>query len=278
MPTRRFMQVDVFTPTPTQGNGLAVVLDGDGLSDQQMQDFATWTNLAETTFIQSPSSPDADYRLRIFSLSGEMLFAGHPTLGSCAAWLAAGGTPKRSGSVLQECGVGLVEIDQSGPMPAFAAPATTVNTLDPVQIDRISEALALPRDRITRTARLNNGPTWQVIELQSASDVLAVAPFATRGPEFRGVALIGPHDPGDEAHVEVRNLGPASSMSEDPITGSLNAALACWKYETGGWTGPKVIAQGTCIGRTGRVYADYREGTVWIGGQSHVLIDGTVTL
>ncbi|MBO9450803.1 PhzF family phenazine biosynthesis protein [Tropicibacter sp. R16_0] len=275
MQSRRFMQVDVFTPTPTQGNGLAVVLDGDGLSDQQMQDFATWTNLAETTFIQSATSPDADYRLRIFSLSGEMLFAGHPTLGSCAAWLAAGGVSKRTGVVVQECGVGLVEIDQSGPMPAFAAPATTVDALDPDQVERICAALALPRDRITRTARLNNGPTWQVIELQNADDVLAVAPFATRGPEFRGVALLGA---GGEADVEVRNLGPASSMSEDPITGSLNAALACWKYETGDWTGPKVIAQGTCIGRTGRVYADCREGTVWIGGQSHILIDGTVTL
>jgi PhzF family phenazine biosynthesis protein len=275
MQSRRFMQVDVFTPTPTQGNGLAVVLDGDGLSDQQMQDFATWTNLAETTFIQSPTSPDADYRLRIFSLSGEMLFAGHPTLGSCAAWLAAGGAPKRFGCVVQECGVGLVEIDQTGPMPAFTAPATAVDALDPEQVERICAALALSRDRITRTARLNNGPTWQVIELQSAADVLAVKPFTTRGPEFRGVALLGQ---GGEADVEVRNLGPASSMSEDPITGSLNAALACWKYETGGWTGPKVIAQGTCIGRTGRVYADYRDGTVWIGGQSHVLIDGKVTL
>ncbi|WP_164659586.1 PhzF family phenazine biosynthesis protein [Tropicibacter sp. Alg240-R139] len=278
MQTRRFMQVDVFTPTPTQGNGLAVVLDGDGLSDRQMQDFATWTNLAETTFIQSPTSPDADYRLRIFSLSGEMLFAGHPTLGTCAAWLAAGGKSKRASTVVQECGVGLVEIDQTGAMPAFAAPPTTVNSLDPEQVERICNALSLPRDRIIQTARLNNGPTWQVIELQSARDVLAVAPFTARGPEFRGVALIAPHDSGGETDVEVRNLGPASSMSEDPITGSLNAALACWKYETGDWTGSKVAAQGTCIGRTGRVYADYRDGIVWIGGQSHVLIEGTVTL
>lgn len=278
MQSRRFMQVDVFTPTPTKGNGLAVVLDGDGLSDPQMQDFATWTNLAETTFIQSATAPDADYRLRIFSLSGEMLFAGHPTLGSCAAWLAAGNKPKRAGRVVQECGVGLVEIDQSGVMPAFAAPETTVGTLEPEQVERICAALSLPRDRITRTARLNNGPTWQVLELQSAKDVLSVEPFATRGPEFRGVALIGAHEPGSEARVEVRNLGPASSMSEDPITGSLNAALACWKYQRGDWTGPQVIAQGTCIGRTGRVYADCKDGTVWIGGQSHVLIDGTVRL
>lgn len=274
---RRFMQVDVFTPTPTQGNGLAVVLDGDGLSDQQMQDFATWTNLAETTFIQSPTSPEADYRLRIFSLSGEMLFAGHPTLGSCAAWLAAGGTSKRLGVVMQECGVGLVEIDQTGAMPAFAAPPTRVEPLRSEQAERIIQTLSLSHDRISGTARLNNGPTWQVIEMQSAADVLAAKPFSTRGPEFRGVALIGSHETG-EAQVEVRNLGPASSMSEDPITGSLNAALASWKYETGDWTGPKVIAQGTCIGRTGRVYADYRKGTVWIGGQSHVLIEGTVNL
>jgi len=273
---RRYAQVDVFTPVPMQGNGLAVVLDGDGLSDAQMQGFTSWTNLAEATFIQR--SDCADYRLRIFSHSGEMLFAGHPTLGSCAAWLAAGGRPARDGMVVQDCGVGLVEIDIRGQMPAFAAPETDIASLDDKARDAICAALGLCPEVVVRSARLCNGPIWQVIELASAEEVLAVAPFAQRQDRFRGTALIGPHAPGAPCDWEVRNLGPASMMSEDPITGSLNAAIAAWKYGTGQWDRAQVIAQGTALGRQGRVFTHCREGQVWIGGQSHILIEGYVTL
>lgn len=271
------MQVDVFTPEPLQGNGLAVVLDGDGLTEAQMQGFTTWTNLAEASFLQS-SDRGADYRLRIFSQAGEMLFAGHPTLGSCAAWLAAGGQPARPGVVVQECGVGRVEIDLAGKVPAFAAPPTDHGPLGEIARDAICGALGIAPGDVVQSARLSNGPVWQVIELRSATDVLAVAPFAQRDPRFRGTALIGPHEPGNPCDWEVRNLGPASTMSEDPITGSLNAALAVWKYDTGQWSADQMIVQGTALGRQGRVFASSRDGQVWIGGQSHILINGLLTL
>src|SRR5882762_4383246 len=165
MRPRRFIQCDVFTSVPTKGNGLAVVADGEGLSDTQMQAFAAWTNLAETTFLLPPTTGEADYSLRIFTPGREMPFAGHPTLGSCAAWLRAGGKSRTEGVVKQECGVGIVDIDVSGAVPAFAAPKTTIAPLPPEQLEAITSALGLKRDRILRTAELANGPVSQVLEL-----------------------------------------------------------------------------------------------------------------
>src|SRR5665213_395732 len=162
MRKRRFIQCDVFTSVPTKGNGLAVVVDADGLSGQQMQDFAAWTNLAETTFLLSPTTQEADYKVRIFTPKREMLFAGHPTLGSCSAWIRSGGRPQTTGVVRQECGIGIVDIDVTGAVPAFAAPKTTVAPLAPEQLDAIISALGLARDRILRTAQLANGPVWQL--------------------------------------------------------------------------------------------------------------------
>jgi PhzF family phenazine biosynthesis protein len=173
MPTRRFIQCDVFSSVPTKGNGLAVVVDGDGLSDVDMTNFAAWTNLAETTFLMRPTTADADYKVRIFTPGREMLFAGHPTLGSCASWLHAGGKPKVPGVVRQECGVGLVDVDVSGTVPAFASQKTTVAPLPTEKLQTIANALNLTPDRIVRTALLANGPTWQVLQLASAADVLA---------------------------------------------------------------------------------------------------------
>jgi len=278
MRSRRFIQTDVFTSQPTKGNALAVVMDGTGLSTQGMQDFATWTNLAETTFLLPPTTDDADYKVRIFSPAGEMPFAGHPTLGSCAAWLHCGGQPNVAGLVRQECGVGIVDIDITSDVPAFAAPKTEINPLEVSQLRAISEVLGFPLDRVVRTAQLNNGPNFQMIELTSAADVLAAHPQSQKRPEFRGVGLIGAHPPGSECDYEVRNLGPASSMSEDPITGSMNAAIACWMYEEGHWNSDLIIAQGTAIGRHGRVHVRKDGNTIWIGGHSHILIDGTTVL
>jgi PhzF family phenazine biosynthesis protein len=280
MRNRRFIQCDVFTSVPTKGNGLAVVVDGEGLSGEQMQDFAAWTNLAETTFLLPPTTSEADYKVRIFTPKREMLFAGHPTLGSCASWLRTGGTPRIAGVVRQECGVGIVDIDVSGPVPAFAAPATTVKPMAPKKFEAIVTAFGLAKDRILQTAELCNGPVWQVLELKSAADVLAADSAKVRYPEFLGVGLIGAHPPGSECQFEVRNIAPSSGMSEDPITGSLNAAIAQWKYRSDQWREPLVIAQGTCIGRVGRVYIrrDERGGTVWVGGETSILIEGTLTL
>jgi PhzF family phenazine biosynthesis protein len=280
MRSRRFIQCDVFTSTPTKGNGLAVVLDGDGLSDETMQSFAAWTNLAETTFLLPPTTAEADYKVRIFTPSREMPFAGHPTLGSCASWVYAGGQSRTPGVVRQECGVGIVDIDVTGTVPAFAAPKTTVSPLSPEKLQAITSALGLSHDRILQSAELANGPVWQVLELADAADVLAADSSKIKFPEFSGVGLIGAHPPGSECQFETRMLAPSSGMSEDPITGSLNAAIAQWMYGASHWREPLVIAQGTCIGREGRVFIrrDDATGTVWIGGQTCILIEGTLTL
>ena len=277
---RRFIQCDVFTSVPTRGNGLAVVVDGEGLSDEAMQAFAAWTNLAETTFLMAPTTEAADYKVRIFTPKREMLFAGHPTLGSCASWLRAGGKSRTEGVVRQECGVGIVDIDVSGGVPAFAAPPTTIAPLPPDKLAAITSALGLSHERILRTVQLANGPVWQVLELASAADVLAADSSKIRYPEFVGIGLIGAHPPGSECQYEVRMLAPSSGMSEDPITGSLNAALAQWMYGSGHWHDPVTVAQGTCLGRQGRVFIrrDDSTGIVWIGGHTRILIEGTLTL
>ena len=191
---RRFIQCDVFSPTPTKGNALAVVLDGEGLSDSQMQTFAAWTNLAETTFLLPPTDPEADYRVRIFTTAHEMLFAGHPTLGSCASWLHCGGKPKNTDVVRQQCGVGIVEIDQRGNTPAFIAPPTDIQALPQTDIDFMASTLKIAHESIIDTARLDNGPVWQVFELASAQDVLKVDSTLANWSERKMVGLIGPHD------------------------------------------------------------------------------------
>lgn len=277
---RRFVQCDVFSPIPTQGNGLAVVIDADGMSDQQMQKFAAWTNLAETTFLLPPTDSAADYRVRIFTPAREMLFAGHPTLGSCATWLHSGGVPKTAGLVRQECGVGIVDVDVSQPdILAFAAPPTTIKEMSVERRKAITAALAIPDAFIRHTAELCNGPTWQFFELTTAQQVLALDASKVRWPEFLGIGFIASHPPGSECDYEVRMLAPSSGMSEDPITGSLNAAIAKWMQVQGRLESPYLAAQGTSIGRVGRVAVRPDPGGIaWIGGQVHILIEGHLNL
>lgn len=280
MSTRKFIQCDVFSPIPFQGNGLAVVVEGDGLTDEQMQRFAAWTNLAETTFIVAPSDPTADYRVRIFTPSREMPFAGHPTLGTCASWLHCGGIPQTAGRVRQECGVGIVEVDVSKrPMLSFAAPPTTIKAMDPAHREEIMRVLDISADSIVNTAELCNGPVWQFFELQHASQVLALDASRVRWPTFKSIGFIAPHSPGNACDVEVRMLAPSSGMSEDPITGSLNAAIAQWLLASKRLQKPYLVAQGTNIGRSGRVsVTPTNTDTVWIGGEVHILIEGKVTI
>ena len=280
MKTRRFIQCDVFTPIPTLGNALAVVVDGEDLADETMQRFASWTNLAETTFILPSQDSTADYELRIFTPTREMLFAGHPTLGSCVAWLYCGGKPQESGIVRQECGVGIVEIDITDPhLPAFVAPPTDIRPMLPDNFEAIVEALKIPRDRILHTAELDNGPVWQVMQLDSAKTVLQLDSSRVRWPTFRAIGMIGAHPRGSECDYEVRMLAPTSGMSEDPITGSLNSALAHWLQVDGRLKNSVTVAQGTCIGRHGRVSINPVDShNVKIGGQTHILIEGTVLL
>jgi len=281
MKQRRFIQCDVFTATPTRGNALAVVVDGNGLSEEAMQRFAAWTNLAETTFIQQPVDPVADYKLRIFTPTLEMPFAGHPTLGSCSAWLHSGGVPRETGIVRQECGVGIVEIDIAmAELPAFTAPPTSIQPMQKDIFEAIVAALEIPRGQILHYAELDNGPLWQVFQLASAEAVLALDSSRVRWPTFKSIGLIGAHPPGSECEYEVRMLAPSSGMSEDPITGSLNSALAHWLQAEGRLAGAVTVAQGTCINRQGRVFIrpGSQPGQIKIGGQTHILIEGTVSI
>ncbi|MGH8949784.1 MAG: PhzF family phenazine biosynthesis protein [Acidimicrobiia bacterium] len=277
--SRRFIQCDVFSPVPTQGNGLAVVIDGDDLTDSQLQGFAAWTNLAETTFLLTPTEPSADYRVRIFTPAQELPFAGHPTLGSCAAWLHAGGSPLESGVVRQECGIGIVDIDVSGERLAFVAPPTAIEPMPETVLVEITGALDISPESVVRSTLLDNGPQWQVLQLAGAEDVLSVDSSKVRWPTFDAIGLIGAHPAGGGPDYEVRMLAPSSGMSEDPITGSLNAALAFWLREEGLLTGPLTVAQGTAIGRSGRVYVQ-PDGSdrILIGGDTTIMIEGTVTL
>ena len=280
MTTRRFIQCDVFSPVPTQGNGLAVVVDAQGMTDEQMQLFAAWTNLAETTFLLPPTDSSADYQVRIFTPVREMLFAGHPTLGSCASWLHAGGQPKNKDLVRQQCKIGIVEVDVSQtPTLSFAAPPTIIAPLSKEKLDIITQALEIDPKHIIQTVQLCNGPEWQVLELSSVDAVLNANASRVRWAEHKAIGLIARHPAGAECDYEVRMVAPSSGMSEDPITGSLNAAIAKWLLTEGRLTKPYLAAQGTVINRKGRisVRAD-NQGRVWIGGQVHILIEGTLTI
>lgn len=279
--SRRFLQVDVFSNQPTQGNGLAVVVDAEGLSTAQMQAFAAWTNLAETTFLLPSEDPTADYRVRIFTPTKEMLFAGHPTLGSCMSWLHCGGTSLHAGVVVQDCAIGLVEIDVSGPDPAFVAPPTRIHPMEAARQDRLQTAMKLDPSVVKQVICLDNGPKWDLFELHSAAAVLAVDATLVSSEEHNGLALIGAHPDGAECAYEVRNIAPSSGMVEDPITGSLNAAIAHWLAAEGRLPAEMTVAQGTAIRREGRVrYARRAEDPeqVLIGGSVNGLIDGHVIL
>ncbi|MEM9634048.1 MAG: PhzF family phenazine biosynthesis protein [Pseudomonadota bacterium] len=279
MKSRRFVQCDVFTSVPTKGNALAVVVDGDGLTDEQMQGFARWTNLAETTFLMKPTDEAADYKVRIFTPVREMPFAGHPTLGSCVTWLQTGGVPNNPNVVRQECGVGIVEIDMTGPAPAFVAPPTEIKPMKDSERARIMDRLDLQDNQVLASAELTNGPVWQVFELDCADSVLAVDSSKVRWPEYKAIGLIGQNSDNGETDYEVRMLAPSSGMSEDPITGSLNAAIACWFRQTGRLEKSLLISQGTKIGRTGRVSVRTTDpGAILIGGEVHILIRGEVSL
>lgn len=275
---RRFMLVDVFTETPMRGNGLAVVLDADGLSAETMQRFAKWIGLAESAFLAAPDHEEADYAVRIFTPERELPFAGHPTLGSCAAWLAAGGAPRGSDGVVQSCGVGRVEIDLSGEVPAFVAPPADITPLPPGRADAIAAALQIDRSAVLRSASVVCGPEFQVLELASAQDVLAAESRGAREPDLIGLGLIGPHPAGSDCDVEVRHIEPHSGTGEDPVTGSLNAGIAQWLAAQGRLTAPYVAAQGTALGRAGRVHVRPTEtaGRILVGGRSHILADGEI--
>jgi PhzF family phenazine biosynthesis protein len=281
---RRFQQVDVFSPVPFLGNPLAVVVDGDGLTTEQMQQFARWTNLSETTFLLPPTSPDADYRVRIFTLARELPFAGHPTLGSCHAWLAAGGVPRDEGRIVQECGAGLIPIRRTEHGLAFAAPPLIrTGPVEEPFLGVLADVLGIPEAQIVDARWADNGPGWVAVLLQDADAVLALEPDFSRwtGEGSLDIGIVGPYPPGAECAWEVRAVfsDEQGAMREDPVTGSLNASLAQWLLETGRATAPYVASQGTRLDRRGRPRIEQdADGTVWVGGATHTCIQGEVEL
>jgi len=313
MSQRPFKQIDVFTPTPYYGNPLAVVLDGAGLSDEAMQRFAAWTNLSETTFLLPPSNAGraggADYQVRIFTPGGELPFAGHPTLGSCHAWLEAGGLPQRAGRIVQECKVGLVQLrrdeTQAGRL-LFAAPPLQRSATSPKLLAQIATALGLKAEQIQAAQLLDNGPVWLGLLLDSPQTVLSLIPDHLMLKNLgHKVGIIGiesaqpaisliarsnrearaftetTHPPMRPAApvIEVRAFAAPLGINEDPVTGSLNAALAQWLIAEGLAPERYIATQGTCLNRAGQVHIERDAlGQVWVGGDAVTCVDGRVVL
>jgi len=274
---RRFHQVDVFSAEPLRGNPLAVVHDAEGLDDARMAAIARWTNLSETTFLLPPTDGESDYRVRIFTPFAELPFAGHPTLGSAWAWLAAGGQPRDAGRVMQQCGVGRVEVRRDGERLAFAAPPLQrTGPLPAAVLDQACRALGLAPDELRSHEWVDNGPGWAALLLADAERVRSLRPdWAVLGGLKLGV--VGPFPPGGDCAFEVRSFVGGGGF-EDPVTGSLNAGLAQWLIGAGLAPERYVAAQGSALQRAGRVHVRREGGQIWVGGAVVALVDGTITV
>ena len=275
-----FKQVDVFSTVALKGNPVAVVLNADSLSDAQMADFARWTNLSETTFVLKSQNPEADYRLRIFTTLKELPFAGHPTLGSCHAWLEAGGQPKGA-EVVQECSAGLIRIRRQGGQLAFTAPPLLrTGAVEEALLQRICRGLGIEPQAVAQARWVDNGPGWVALMLRDRKQVLDLEPDYSQllGLSVGVVAPWQPEVDGDEAQFEVRAFCAGEGMPEDPVTGSLNAGLAQWLIADGHAPTRYVASQGTAMGRAGRVSIEQIGADIWVGGAAVTCISGQLTL
>ena len=299
-----FHQVDVFSDEPLLGNPLAVVHRADPFADPSATSstesstepsaesspdpanepdnlparFARWTNLSETTFLLRPTHPDADYRVRIFTPESELPFAGHPTLGTCHAWLEAGGRPRSSHLIVQECPAGLIRIRKDADRLAFAAPPLLrTGPVDAPLLDRLAAALGIPRSRIHGHQWVDNGPGWLALLLDSADTVLSLSPDHAALSDVK-LGVIGPYPPGGPADFEVRAFVGPLGVPEDPVTGSLNAGIAQWLLPAGLAAAPYTVSQGTLLHRRGRIRIDASDGDIWVGGRVHTCLAGTLAL
>jgi PhzF family phenazine biosynthesis protein len=276
-----FQQVDVFSATPFKGNPLAVIVEADGLDDGTMKAIANWTNLSETTFLLRPTDPAADYRVRIFTPQRELPFAGHPTLGSCHVWLAQGGRPKAE-HVVQECGAGLVRIKRDSVREktrlAFAAPPQRRSgEVEPELLGRIAQALGINADAIVRSQWVDNGPGFVAVMLRSRTELLNLRLDATALQGNQPLGVVAPCDKAeDETDADFEVRGFMWSGAEDPITGSLNAGLAQWLIGAKIAPSQYIAAQGTALGRAGRVHVTQDGDTIWIGGDVTTCVSGTI--
>jgi PhzF family phenazine biosynthesis protein len=309
---RPFKQVDVFTAEPYLGNPLAVVLDGSDLSDDEMQHFAHWTNLSETTFVLSPTAEaaaqGAHYRVRIFTPGAELPFAGHPTLGSCHAWLQSQVPDVVAlAELVQECAKGLIRIRKDGTRLAFAAPSMTRSPPEPGLLAKVIDALGLHANQVQSAQLLDNGPVWLGLLLDNAETVTQVKPnhatlkaldikvglahvdAAPSAPELisrsnREARAFGTRtsdkpEATEPSQVTVRAFAAPVGVDEDPVTGSLNASLAQWLIADGLAPSHYIATQGTSLGRFGQVHISQdATGQVWVGGDVVTCIDGQVML
>ncbi|MDQ1670033.1 MAG: hypothetical protein QOE40_2094 [Actinomycetota bacterium] len=274
---RPFRQVDVFATTPYDGNPVAVVLDGGSLSSEQMQQFAHWTNLSETTFVLPPTVAEADYRVRIFTPVSELPFAGHPTLGTCHAWLSVNTPEPGRDVIIQECQAGLIPVRQTPHGLAFAAPPLVRSgPVEPKLIERIASLLDIAPTDIVDAQWVDNGPGWVAVLLASADAVLDIRPR----PHELFLGVVGPYPAGAPQAFEVRAFFPKDGATvEDPVTGSLNASLADWLLRTGRARAPYIASQGTALGRRGRVHVTVDDdGVIWVGGATLTCVTGEVEL
>jgi PhzF family phenazine biosynthesis protein len=277
---RPYQEIDVFTAEAYRGNALAVVLDADGLETGRMQQFARWTNLSETSFLLPPSDPAADYQVRIFTPTSELPFAGHPSLGSCHAWLQRGGVPRQPGRIVQQCALGLVQLRPEGTGLAFCAPPVQQAPVAPALLEDVLAALGLARHSLRAALWLENGPRWLALLADSAATVLALEPDHSRLRSLANIGLIGPYGdtPAAPADFEVRAFADPENIAEDPVTGSLNAALGQWLIPLGLLPARYRVSQGTRLQRAGRVTVTAQEGQVWVSGDCVTCVDGTVLL
>lgn len=276
---RPFAQVDVFSSAPYLGNPVAVVLDGTGLDDDAMHRVARWTNLSETTFLLPPTTPEADYRVRIFTPGGELPFAGHPTLGSAHAWLEHGGVPSRADRIIQECAAGLIEVKRGNGMLSFAAPVTQrTGEIEDEYLGRIISAFGVEREQIIAHQWVDNGPGWAVVRLATAQEVLDLEPDLSKIPTAM-VGAIGAYPAGSDHSFEMRTFAPGIGVAEDPVCGSMNASVGQWLTRTGAVPASYRVSQGTRLGRAGdiTVTAD-DDGKVWVGGATNTCFKGVANL
>ncbi|GAB4110521.1 MAG: PhzF family phenazine biosynthesis protein [Roseiflexaceae bacterium] len=273
---RQFQLIDVFHDQPGSGNPLAVVFDGEGLSTEQMQQITRWLNLSETTFLVPPTDPAADYHVRIFTLDREIPFAGHPTLGTCHAWLRAGGVPRQPGLIMQQCGAGLVPIRQQPEYLAFAAPPLLHGGPASEELAlELAAFLQIDRSKILAAEWADNGPGWVVVLLESAEAVLALNPLR-RYHRHIDLGAVGPYPAGSQYAIELRAFfsDQHGNTLEDPVTGSLNASVAQWLLGSGRLRAPYTAAQGTALGRSGRIFIAEDADAIWVGGRTTTLVAG----
>jgi PhzF family phenazine biosynthesis protein len=272
---RPFLQVDVFTVAPFLGNPVAVVLEADDLAPDEMQRIAHWTNLSETTFVHRPTTPGADYRVRIFTPVAELPFAGHPTLGTCHAWLEAGNVPKVPDTIVQECAAGSITVRATSNGLAFAAPPLVRSgPVDDADLERVAALLRINRSAVIDAAWVDNGPGWVAVLLPDADAVHALRPAPVDGM----IGAVAFHPPGSPEAIEVRAFFPKDGTTvEDPVTGSLNASLAQWLVGSGRLAAPYVASQGAALGRAGRVHVSQDgDGAIWVGGGTITCVRGTL--